>query len=407
MTRTALIAGAGIGGLTAGIALRLAGWHVCVLERTPQLQEVGAGVQIGPNGMRILQALDVLPLLERQMFEPEALEMRIGLSGRRVFHLPLAEAAKARWGAPYAHVHRADLQTALAARLEALQPGAVRTGTAVTGFKQGEGQVHVLTSNGTLDGEMLIGADGVHSNLRNQLFGADTAQFTGNVAWRALVPVDALQTPPPPTACIWAGPGKHAVTTRVSGGRIVNFVGVVEQSDWQHEGWSLPGERAEVLDAFAGWAPDVIDVISNAPQFNRWALLSRAPLPRWGDGRVALLGDAAHPMLPSLAQGAVQAMEDAVALAHAAPADVVDVPDALDAYHTMRKARATRVQAQSARQVKLYHHRSRLRQIASYGPIFAVGRYAPWLMRQRLDWLLGHNPMGDPMGDAMGDGPRT
>ena len=388
---SAAIAGGGIAGLSTAIALMLGGWQVSVYERAPALGEVGAGLQLGPNGSALLDALGVLPLLEDQLFEPRAVELRLGRSGRRIMRMDLSD-AQSRWGGRYVLSHRADLIAALQARAEALQPGFLHTGAQASGYGPGRLFLH---GGGEVKADLVIGADGLHSCLRRQMHGPQAPRFTGNVAWRGTVPLTLLQQAggpiPPENVCAWTGPRKHAVTNRVRAGQVVNFVGIVEQDSWQDEGWSLPGTTAEALADFGDWNPVLTAVIEAAPSLFRWALFDRAPLASWSDGATVLLGDAAHPMLPSMAQGAVQAIEDAVELAAclAPVSGAGDIPLALRRFSDHRGPRTARVQAQSAANLRLFH-REGLAQVASYGPIWLADKLAPWAIKRRNDWVYGH-----------------
>ncbi|MFL4471790.1 FAD-dependent monooxygenase [Tateyamaria armeniaca] len=392
----ALIAGGGIGGLASAIALRLRGWDVTVFEQAPALSEIGAGLQISPNGWRVLAALGVAEHLHGIVFEPEAIEMRIGRNGARVFHLSMRGYAQERWGAPFMHVHRADLVTALERRLEGLQSGVVKTGHVVQGFKQSGDGATLLMNDGTAQsGDIVIGADGLHSVIRTQMLGPDMPRYTGNIAWRAVVPVDALGArTPPPTACVWVGHKRHAVTTRLRAGTLANFVGMVETDKPAPESWRATGSRADALAAFEGWANEIRTVIDQAEVLHRWALFDRAPLPRWHEGRVALLGDAAHPMLPSMAQGAVQALEDAWVLA--ASLDQHATPDAgFAAYYEQRIERTARVQKGSAANARLFHHASPLGRWGFYAPMGIAARLAPGAFHARQDWVYGFDATKD------------
>lgn len=385
----AIVAGGGIGGLAAALAFRQRGWEVAVLERAPALVEVGAGIQISPNGMKVLAALGVAEALAARAFEPEALELRLGRSGRRIFSIPAGPAATARWGAPYLHVHRADLLAILATALEARAPGCLRLPAQVTQYSQTAQAVAAHLADGTaVEGDVLVGADGIHSAIRTQMIGPDEPVFTGNVAWRAVVPMERLGAhTPPPTACVWAGPGRHAVTYRLRGGTLANFVGVVERDGWTREGWSEEGTREETLADFAGWHPVVTHLIAQAGTHYRWALFDRAPLPRWSDGRATLLGDAAHATLPFLSQGAVMALEDAWILARECAASPADIPAALTRFYALRIARTSAVQKGSRANAKTFHRRTRMSQLATYGPMWLAARLAPGVVRSRQDWL--------------------
>ena len=381
-----LIIGAGIGGLTLAHALLKCGLSVRVLEAAEALREVGAGIQIPPNAMKVLRALDLDAAVTARAFRPTAIEARMGQTGRGVFKIPLADYAVERWGAPYLHIHRADYIAALS---ESLPKEKIQFGARAAGYTQTERGVSVTLEDGTnIDGSYLIGADGIRSAIREQMLGPDTPEFTGNMAWRTVVSIDRLsELVPNPTACAWFGPGRHAVTYRLGAqGDLVNFVGVVEREDWREEGWSVSGERAEALKDFSGWHPVIQRLIENADTLHRWALFERKPLSRWTDGRVALMGDAAHPMLPFLAQGAAMAVEDAWVLA-----EVIAGGQDLSKYQKRRLPRTSKVQAASRANMGLFHKRSRAAQLATYGPMWMAGKLAPNIVHRRMDWLYGYD----------------
>ena len=388
----AIISGGGIGGLTAALCLLHQGVEVTVLERAPALGEVGAGIQVPPNAMKVFKKLGLDAALAEIGFRPQAIEARMGRSGLELFNIPLAEAAVARWGAPYLHIHRADYVAVLADALRAEATDALRLGADVRGYAQTVDAVTVHLADGShVSGDVLIGSDGIHSPVRTAMQGAEQPVFTGNVAWRAVVPVDRLgDLAPRPTACAWMGPGKHCVTYRLRRGELANFVGVVERDDWTVESWTEKGTADAALADFAGWHPTITRILSEADALYRWALFDRAPLAKWTDGRVALLGDAAHPMLPFMAQGAAMAVEDAWVLA-ARLASTEDVPAALQAYQQDRYARACGVQAGSRANAKTFHKRSRLSQLATYGPMWLAGKLAPTAIHARQDRLYGHD----------------
>ena len=388
----ALIAGAGIGGLASAIALALRGCEVAVFEQAPELTEIGAGLQISPNGWHVLQALGVSDGLRATLFEPEAIEMRMGQGGAEVFRLPMRGYARDRWGAPYIHIHRADLVAALEARLLGLHTGSIHTGHAVVSYEQTEGAASLTLADGTkYVGDIIIGADGLHSVIRTQMLGADTPRYTGNVAWRAVVPIEALGAlEPPPTACVWVGHKRHAVTTRLRAGTLANFVGMVETDVPAEESWRAEGHRADAQAAFDGWAPEIRAILEKADVLHHWALFDRAPLPRWHEGRVAVMGDAAHPMLPSMAQGAVQALEDAWVLSksleeHATP------QEGFAAFYKQRIDRVSRVQKGSAANARLFHHAHTPGRWAFYRPMGLAARLAPNAFHARQDWVYGQD----------------
>ncbi|CAL9285599.1 FAD-dependent monooxygenase [Streptomyces sp. SudanB52_2052] len=407
-TKHAVVVGAGIGGLTTALALGRTGWRVTVLEQAAAVGEVGAGIQLSPNGVRVLSSLGVLDRLLPTTFRPEAVEMRLGRSGRHVFRIELAETAVRRWGAPYLHVHRADLLDALlAATTGSGLDITLRTGSAVRSYEQDPEQVTaVLDSGRRVSGSLLVGADGIHSVIRGQMLGTGEPRFTGHVAWRVTVPIERLgRDAPPPTACLWVGEGRHAITYRLRGGALANLVAVVERDAWRGESWTERGTQEDALADFAGWHPTVTTVLREADAHYRWALFDREPLENWTDGRVALLGDACHPMLPYLAQGATMAIEDAQVLADRLEAHRLeaqgleaqgleaqglerpgDVPRALRSYAATRRPRTARVQAGSRQNGQRFHQGGRFAHL----PLWFLGKLAPRVYHRRLDWLYGH-----------------
>ena len=387
-----LISGGGIGGLTAALCLIHHGHDVVVLERAPELGEVGAGIQISPNAMNVFEAIGIDLALDSVAFRPKALEARMGRSGRQLFRAPLDHSTLRRWGAPYLHIHRADYVAVLAGAVREKAPECINLSAEVKAYSNTDFGVDVILADGRkFSGDTLIGADGIHSAVRTQMLGEERPQFTGNVAWRAVVPLETLEDlAPPPTACIWMGRGRHCVTYRLRRGELANLVGVVERDNWTIESWTERGSRKDALSDFEGWHPTISAILDRAPELFRWALFDRLPLKTWVDGSTALLGDAAHPMLPFMAQGAAMAVEDAWVLAHQLTAHT-SVLDALSAYQNARHARTSKVQAGSRANAKTFHKRTLPAQLAAYGPMWLAGRISPSLVYQRQDWLYGHD----------------
>ena len=387
-----IISGGGIGGLTAALCALHFGHEVTVLERASELGEVGAGIQVPPNAMKVFEALNLADDLAAIGFRPQAIEARMGLSGLQLFDIPLGEAAIARWGSPYLHIHRADYIRVLEQALRRQSPDAIKLGADVTGYRQTENGVFVSLADGReIEGDVLLGGDGIHSPIRRQMLGDDKPVFTGNVAWRAVVPMDVLgDDAPRPTACAWMGPGKHCVTYRLRRGELANFVGVVERDDWTTESWTEQGTQEEALADFAGWHPTIQRILSEADSLYRWALFDRAPLKTWVDGRVALIGDAAHPMLPFMAQGAAMAVEDAWGVVQKLSQNDT-VPDGLKAYEALRHARTSAAQAGSRANAKTFHRRTRFSQLATYGPMWLAGKMAPMAIHARQDPIYGYD----------------
>lgn len=387
-----LIAGGGVGGLTAALALLKSGHEVTVCEQAARFEDIGAGVQISPNGMKVLDRLGVSARVARDAFRPRAQEFRLGRSGRRIFEIPLRSEAISRWGGDYLHIHRADLLAALSEAVRDISPETLRTGHQVTGYQQDENGIRLNVASGeSVSGDLLIGADGIHSVIRNQMLGAQKPRFTGNVAWRTVVPVSRLgDYPPPETACVWAGKRRHAVTYRLRRGSLANFVGVVERDEPGEESWGAPGAREDAKADFQGWHPVIHRILDEAPQLLRWPLYDRAPLPKWSEGRAVLLGDACHPMLPFLAQGAVMAIEDAYVLASELKR-TSSLAEALSAYERLRKPRTSRVQKTAQENARIFHRTNAVTQLGTYGPMMAAGHILPGTIRGRHDWLYGHD----------------
>ena len=381
-----LIAGGGIGGLTAALCLAKHGHKVRVFEQAPELTDIGAGIQLSPNAMQVYQTLGLAETISANGFLPEAIETRMGRSGRSVFSLPI----KDKWDAPYVHIHRAELIKILERQLNLLAPKALKLGQSAMRYEQDKSHIILHFENGkTATGDILIGADGIHSSIREQMLGADSPRFTGNIAWRAVVSkADIKGDLPPPTACAWMGPGRHAVTYHL-GDDLINFVGVVESDNWQKESWTESGDHQVLLEDYAGWHPVISNLINavNPDALYRWALFDRLPFCQWTNGRAALLGDSAHPMLPFLAQGAAMAIEDAYILAQEISGTGVEVPKTLETYQDRRYQRATRVQAASLANMKIFHRRNKFSQLATYGPMWLGGKIAPGLVRARMSWI--------------------
>lgn len=348
-----VIVGAGIGGLTAAIALRRAGLDVQVYEQAPELREVGAGVQLSPNATRILERLGLGDGLRTVGVRPEALEHRRWEDGRLLMRQPLGESCAQAFGAPYYHLYRPDL---LAVLVAALPPDVVHLSHRCVAIAQHGDAAKVRFEGGATAGApVVIGADGIHSTVREILLGPESPRFSGSIAYRGLVPVERLPRLAIANAA-WLGGARHFVHYYVAAGRLVNWVGIVPADDWRIESWTATGEVPAALAEFEGWHPQVRTIIGAADRTHRWALYDRDPLETWATGRVALLGDAAHAMLPFLAQGACQAVEDAAVLARClAEATVEAVPEALRRYQAARQPRVWEVQRVSRKNATTYH----------------------------------------------------
>jgi salicylate hydroxylase len=352
----AIVVGAGIGGLTAALALRAAGLDVAVYEQADALREVGAGIQLAPNATRLLHRLGLGDALARVGVRPDAIEHKRWQDGRVLLRQPLGETCERTFGAPYYHLYRPDLLAVLA---DALPRGMVRLAHRCIAVRQDDDAVTLTFDNGaTACAPVVIGADGIHSTVRALMLGPESPRFSGSIAYRGLVPAGRL-TPLrlPRYSNGWLGPDRHFVHYFVgAGARLLNFVAIVPAGDWRVESWSATGEVADALAEFGGWHPTVRAIIAAADRTHRWALYDRGPLETWSVGRVTLLGDAAHAMLPFMAQGACQAVEDAVVLAGCLGSAAPDgVRAAVRRYETIRKPRVWEVQRASYRNATIYH----------------------------------------------------
>ena len=349
------IVGGGIGGLSAALSLLQAGADVQVYERARTISEIGAGIAVSPNATRILHRLGLAEALGKLGVKTLAWHDRRWDDGRTLLRSPLGQAVEAAFGFPLYHMHRADLVNTL---FRALPPERVHVGHTLKTFVEHGDQVEAEFENGAqIRVDALVGADGIHSVVRRELFGPEKPRFTGCIAYRGLVPAERLaHFQLTANAEVWMGPGKHFVHFYVRNQQLVNFVAVIEQDAWTKESWTDRGEVADVLAAYEGWHPQVRGILGAVDETFKWALFDRQPMARWSVGRVTLLGDACHPMLPFKAQGAAQAIEDGAALtACLARIGAPDVPAALRLYETVRLARTARVQGQSEAN-KTRHH---------------------------------------------------
>ena len=353
-----IIAGAGIGGLSAALALSQAGHAVTIVERAIQLEEAGAGVQLATNATRCLAALGVLDRVREVAVTPQAFRVMDGRRGTVITQAPMGETAARRFDGEFLVIHRADLQAALLAAVQDDPNISLRLGHVVEGFAQDADGVTLrsahLEGEALIEGEGLIGADGLRSTIRQQLHPEAKPVFRHRAAWRATVPAAALPAHlTDPVTRLWLGPGAHLVTYPVRGGEAVNLVAVTPDERAVH-GWGLDALPADLLAHYKGWSADALSLLESPKHWLRWALFDMDPMPAWGDGRVTLLGDAAHAMPPFLAQGAAQAIEDAVVLAQCV-SGASDIPAALRRYEGLRIPRTAKVQKAARGIERIYH----------------------------------------------------
>lgn len=393
LTRTVIVAGAGIGGLTASLTLAAQGFRVVVLEKAERLEEAGAGIQLSPNASRILVGLGLKEPLTRRAVTPESVNILSARAGGEIARMPLGQAAEFRAGAPYWVIHRADLQAALQAAVNDHPDIDLRLGCQFEDVTKHAKGLTVVQRRGNARQEelavALIGADGIWSSVRGHLFPDVQPQFSGLIAWRGTL--DATALPREYTAArvqLWMGPDAHLVAYPISAGRQINVVAIVSGT-WNRPGWSAPGDTNEIKGAFATarWPATARMLIGAVDGWRKWALFTLPHIDRWSEGAVTLLGDAAHAMLPFAAQGAGMAIEDAAVLAKALSDctgdDTAGIPAALKRYARMRRARVLKVQRMARQQGRIYHLSGPLA-IARDLAIRAIG---PERMLARQDWI--------------------
>jgi salicylate hydroxylase len=391
-SRTIVVAGAGIGGLTAALALAGQGFRVVVLEKAERLEEAGAGLQLSPNASRILVELGLQDRLGTCAITPDAISIFSARSGGEIARLPLGEAASFRAGAPYWVVHRADLQSALQAHVNDNPDIELRLGcqfddvvTHAKGLTVGQRSGMTRQQEPAL---ALVGADGVWSAVRHRLFPDVQPQFAGLIAWRGTI--EATQLPREYTSKrvqLWMGSNAHLVAYPISGGRQINVVAIVPGT-WNRPGWSAPGEAMEIKNAFTPrhWPGPARMMISAVDGWRKWALFTVPDGGGWSSGAMTLLGDAAHAMLPFAAQGAAMAIEDAAVLAKClagAGDSAARIPPALQRYAGLRRARVARVQRTARRNGKVYH----LSGAAALARDLFISAIGPPRMLARQDWI--------------------
>jgi salicylate hydroxylase len=388
-----LIIGAGLGGLTAGMALLDKGFDVTILEQASQLKEIGAGVQLSANATGVLYRLGLGDALEKIAAEPLGKRVRLWSTGQTWPLFDLGAVSRERYGYPYFTLHRADLHNVLADGVMRRAPGAIRLGVKVTGHEQHEqnGSVTVYAANGEkFEADLVIGADGVHSQTRAALFGADAPRYSGIMAWRGVIKASDLpEHMRDAYGSNWVGPGAHVIQYPLRNNELVNFVGAVEGTGWEVESWSEKGTHEECLRDFAGWHEDVQTLIKAIDIPYKWALMVRDPMASWSRGNVTLLGDACHPTLPFLAQGAAMALEDGYVLARALD-KYRDAPQtALAQYEKARQERTSRIVLGSAANAKRFHNPALAD--ASGAADYVSREWTEERVKDRYEWLFQYD----------------
>jgi salicylate hydroxylase len=385
-----VVIGAGIGGLAAACALRRAGAEVSIYEQAPAIGEVGAGIQITPNGVKALRGLGLEEEILKVGFRPQAIIGLDGLTGRETFRTPLTDSPR-MYGAPYLQTHRAELH-------EVLWRGAgvvpIHLGMRCAGARTEGASAIARFADGTeVEADLIVGADGIHSAVRRSVFSDEPARYTGTMCWRGIVPFDApdFELVAPATSA-WFGPHGHVVTYWIRGGRGVNIVAVHETKNWQDESWSARSTREEMLAAYPGWHPRLLKLLGMSQDIFKWGLFDRDPMRSWSAGRVTLLGDAAHAMLPFLSQGAAMSLEDGYVLGRLVGHGGADgVLAALAAYERERLPRTSRVLLRAREQGRKNHLTSPMARLWRDAVYFAKGLLNPQKTGLGGDWLYEHD----------------
>ena len=392
-----IIVGGGIGGLSAALALLKRGIDVEVYEQSSLLKEVGAGIQIGSNGTRVLYALGLEQALAQVRVMPTARELRHWRTGETWNWFELGETSARRFGTPHLMLHRGDLHAALVSAVKALKPDAIALNKTCVAVSQTADVVEVRFQDGTSAAAPLaIGADGIHSTVRVVLFGPGRPEFTGCVAWRGLIPMERLPVHLHRTVgTTWLGPRGFVLHYPVRRRELMNFVSVVERNDWQVESWVVAGTTDELAKDFAGWHADVQALIESIETPYKWALMVRGPTEIWSRGRITLLGDACHPTLPFLGQGAVMAIEDAYIVAACLGKYFADPAKALSRYEDIRRDRTANV-VRKAHENRAMAFEPRLAEKDAVAEAVALD----WMkvrVRERLDWLYNYDATAIPI----------
>ena len=377
------ILGGGIGGFAAACALAQRGARVTVLEQAPELGEVGAGLQISPNGLRVLDALGLGDQARARSTRSGGVWLRDGVTGREVIDLDLAVL---RPDETWLLFHRADLLDVLAQGARDLGV-AIETGVTVERVELTDSRpVLHIAGHPPRTVDFLVGADGLHSVLRPELNSTPAPFFTGQVAWRALVPATGREEA---EAAVFMGPGRHMVTYPLRQGQVVNLVAVEERADWAAEGWFHRDDPTNLLRAFKGFCKDAQDVLARVEEVHVWGLHRHPVAIEWHRGPCALLGDAAHPTLPFMAQGAVMALEDAWVLADSL--DVQGMEDGPALYQARRRPRVARVIEAANKNARNYHYGNPLAKALGHGVLRIANRFAPEMVLKRFDWIYQHD----------------
>jgi len=392
-----VVAGAGIGGLTTALALADQGFRVCVLERAKHPQEEGAGIQLGPNATKVLNAMGLYDDIAKLSSRVNSIHIRDGLSGHTISHIPVGDVVIKRHNAPHLVIHRTDLHRILHTHADQNQRIDLFHFAQVRDFLDTGKEMVVRTTQGDkIEGRILIAADGVWSKLREPVLNDGPPISTNLIAWRCLIdPADAPHECRVHETGLWLLPKVHLVHYRVRGGKLLNLVAMTP-GHAEIRGWSEPGDKQALAQAFANAAQPIQALIEASNNWYSWPLFSRPPAKTYIKGRIALLGDAAHPTLPCLAQGGAMAIEDAYILARCLKVDLNNLTEGLKKYDKLRVERTGRLQLASRAAADMYHM-SGPQRLARNLTLKMAAKFAPERPLQRYDWLYGYDPVEGPL----------
>ncbi|RKE70787.1 FAD-dependent monooxygenase [Pseudorhodoplanes sinuspersici] len=383
------IIGGGIGGVALTGCLLQRGFEVRLFERAQGFGEVGAGIQMTPNAVKVMKALGLLDKMLEAGFLPHALVGRNWRTARENFRTPLIDVCPVLYDAPFIHIHRADLHAILASLVSDAVPS---FNVNCVGVRHEKNTAVAMFADGTeYEADVIVGADGVRSIVRSELFGAEDPRFTGHMCYRAVVPVGGVVDFVSPDTSFWLGPNGHIVTYYVRGGQAVNIVAVAETRTWVEESWNVASSKSEMLAQFQNWHRNIQTLFDRVEDVYKWGLFDRDPMTSWSKGRVTLLGDAAHPMLPFLSQGAAMAIEDAYVLAAALDGHGRDVASAFRDYEAERLPRTSRVQLEARERGRTYHLPSAFAQAKRDFTYWVRGLFNPQTSGIRANWVYEYD----------------